>query len=498
MTDPDNKITTVTLDPATGDRLAVVDPLGDRTTWAHNPSTGFVESMVTPRGNKVGGSPTVFRTVYTNDAYGRVTQGKEPLWSSAAPAAHQTSRTFDLDGNLRTVTDGTGNLSTYTYDPAGQLRSVKRPDDTTVSTSYDADGNMDAQVDGKLKATTYGYDPLGRLAFQADPLGRRTDFAYYPGGQLKTRQDPGGSCAAVPVAGCTTWSYNDADQPLTTTYSDGTTPNITGTLYDGVGRRTQVQRLVGGSTRTASYGWDSLGRMTSSTDEAGAVVGYEYNLRNLPTKTTYPGAPTRAVTRTWDDAGRATTVQDWLGHTTTYAPDEDSHIVSASTPVGAAAQVDTYGWDNNGQLASSTFKTGATLLGSLSYNRDGKGRLASEVPNPGGWGGRTHTYDYTRLDQLKTADGAGFGYDPADNLTGQANGAAQAFDDANQLCATSATGGPGTCAAPAGGTTTFGYDVRGNRTVQRPAAGPGVGYAWNQANQLTKTEPVNAPAGQGA
>lgn len=217
-----------------------------------------------------------------------------------------------------------------------------------------ADGNVAAQVDGNQKATTYDYDAHGRLRFQADPLGRRTDFTYYPGGQLKTKQDPGGNCSAVPATGCTAWSYNDADQPLTTIYSDGTTPNITGTVYNATGRRIQVQRLVAGVTKTASYRWDSLGRMTSSTDEAGATVAYEYNLRSLPTKTTYPGSSTKTVTRTWDDAGRAKAVQDWLSHTTTYTPDEDSHIVAATTPVGTLNQVDTYAWDNNGELASST------------------------------------------------------------------------------------------------------------------------------------------------
>ena len=495
MVDPDNKTWAYHYNAA-GQVDATTDPAGNKTTWAYNPATGFLESTVTARGNKAGANPAEFRTLFTNDVYGQVRQVKDPLWSATDPVAHQATRTYDRDRNLLTVSDGAANTTEHTYDAAGQLTSTKRPDTTVVATDYDLDGNMVAQVDGNQQATTYDYGAQGRLAFQTDPLGRRTDFAYYPGGQLRTKQDPGGACAATPAVGCTTFTYTAAGQPLTVTYSDGTTPNITATVYDANGRRTQVQRNVNGATKTAYTKWDSLGRMVSSTDEAGATVGYEYNLRDLPTKTTYPGG-TKTVTRTWDNAGRPATVQDWLGHTTTYTTDEDSNIVSASTPVGSVSQVDTYGWDKAGQITSTTFKTGTAVLASLAYGRDGKGRLTSETPNPGGWGGRTRAYDYTKLDQLKTAEGSPFAYDTADNLTRQDSGAIHGFDAANQLCFTSTTGSAGTCGAPPAGSTSYTYDTRGNRTTQRPAAGPGVAYTWNQANQLTKTEPVAPAAGSG-
>lgn len=37
--------------------------------------------------------------------------------------------------------------------------------------------------------------------------------------------------------------------------------------------------------------------------------------------------------------------------------------------------------------------------------------MGNETPNPGGWGGRIDTHDYSRLDQVNTADGAPLAYD---------------------------------------------------------------------------------------
>jgi YD repeat-containing protein len=64
--------------------------------------------------------------------------------------------------------------------------------------------------------------------------------------------------------------------------------------------------------------WDSLHRLTSYTNGAGAQIQYGYNLRNLRTAMTYPG--TFSVTRGYDDAGRLTSVQDWLSNTTSFLP----------------------------------------------------------------------------------------------------------------------------------------------------------------------------------
>jgi YD repeat-containing protein len=69
-------------------------------------------------------------------------------------------------------------------------------------------------------------------------------------------------------------------------------------------------------TGTTTNNWDSLGRLTSSTNGAGATVGYGYDLAGRITSITYPGT-TGIVKRGYDEAGHLTDVTDWAGHTTT-------------------------------------------------------------------------------------------------------------------------------------------------------------------------------------
>jgi hypothetical protein len=78
-----------------------------------------------------------------------------------------------------------------------------------------------------------------------------------------------------------------------------------------------------------------------------------------------------------------------------------------------------------------------------------------------------HSYSYSQLNQLQNVSSlvTAFGYDHAHNLVKLANGAAQGFGAANQLCwSTPATPSRSpTCSAPPAGATTYGYDSRGNR-----------------------------------
>ena len=59
----------------------------------------------------------------------------------------------------------------------------------------------------------------------------------------------------------------------------------------------------------------------------------------------------------------------------------------------------------------------------------------------------------------------------ADNLTKLAVGTLQAFDTADQLCATAATAITSCTTTPAG-TTKYAHDARGNRTTVAPPSDP--------------------------
>ena len=183
------------------------------------------------------------------------------------------------------------------------------------------------QKDGKNNAIqTYAYDNLAHVATVTDALNNVTTYVYDAYGNVLSKQDPGGNCSAQPATGCTTYSYDAANQLIGISYSDGVTPNVSGITYDGTGQRMRMSDGTG----TSSWGWDSLHRMVSYTNGNGAQIQWQYNLRNQATTITYPGSLN--VTRGYDSAGRWTSVQDWNANTTNFAYDADSNLTTETFP----------------------------------------------------------------------------------------------------------------------------------------------------------------------
>jgi YD repeat-containing protein len=334
-------------------------------------------------------------------------------------------------------------------------------------------------------------DAQGRLTSVTDALNRTTALGYDAAGNLVSKADPGGSCPASGTGtACTRFAYDAAGQRTGITYSDGTTPNVTFTYRANGQRATMVD-----GTGTTTYVYDSLGRLTSSTDGAGAAVTYGYNLRDLLTTIGYPGLGT--VTRAWDDAGRIDTVTDWASRVFDYSHDANGNVTDIAFPSGTG-NIDTFTYDHADRMASSVHKQGTTTLASLDYGRDLAGQLTSVDQT--GLPGSDQTYGYSALDQLCYAAPSGtgtcsspptgattYGYDAADNLMATATAATQRFDAANQLCWSSTAASTNACGTPPTGATTYSFDTRGNRTATTPSTATATTYTYDQANRLSGT-----------
>ena len=322
---------------------------------------GWVMSSVAPKGNVPGAAAAQFTTTLTRNNYGQVLTAKDPLWVSTNPTAHIATNVYDADGNLTSATDGANNTAGTTYDAAGQIIKVTRPDSTTLQNSYYPDGTLRTQTDGRGKVTTYTYDPLRHLASIKDPLNRTTSYVVDAVGNTKQKIDPAGSCAA-PATGCTTFTYDAADRPSGILYSDGTTPGVT-YGYDNIDRRTSMSDGTGLST----YVYDTLDRLTSHTS-SGNTVGYGYDRNDNLTRITYPGSLT--VTRTYDDANRFVSVTDWLAKTTRFTYDPNSNQTSTVYGNGVTS-VDTF--DRADQLTN--INVGKGTKATFGYTRNGNGSL---------------------------------------------------------------------------------------------------------------------------
>ncbi len=402
------------------------------------------------------------------------------------------SRSYDADGNLKSVTDANGHRTEYVYDAADQLTQVIRADESPLVNEYWPDGQLKAQNDTSgTRTALYDHDSQGRLMSVTDAINRTTTFAYDAAGNLASKADPGGNCPPTgPGTGCTRYSHDPAGQLTAVNYSDGTTPNVQYSYWPSGQRASMID-----GTGTTIHNYDSLGRLTSTTDGAGATVTYGYDLRNQLTTLNYPGLG--AVTRGWDDAGRIDTITDWAGRVFDYTHDRNGNITAIAYPAGSGNS-DTFTYDHAGRMTSSQYKQGGTTLASLSYGRDPNGQLTSISPS--GLPGGDHTYGYTALDQLcydapsgsgscdsPPVGGVNYSYDPADNLIATPTAATQRFDGANQLCWTSVANSANSCATAPVDAAVFTHDNRGNRISKTPPSGPATTYSYDQANRLTAT-----------
>lgn len=495
--DPNQQVWKRTNDATFGYPQDTTDPLEKVTLYGYDTATGWLTTMVSPKGKAAGVTlscmpPAEGCTKFVHDAWGRVTLTTDGN-------GHQTTSAYDKNGNLDDVTDGEGNFTNYIYDDANQLERVDRPGPTDTETTYWKDGRVRETFDGADKKTAYAYDHQGRLRTVTDPKNRVTIYGYDPAGNLVSKADPGGTCPATPWTGtlaltpanqCTVMRYDDADRLSSVTYSDGATPNVSYTYYDN-GERKSMTDGIG----TSSWEYDDLRRLTYSRDSAGREVRYGYllpdgvthNLRDPANTITY--APNQVLKRAFDKAGRMTSVTDWLtpANTTSFHPDADSNVDEITFPA-ASGLVDTYSFDKAGQLSTITNASSGATRSSLTYVRD-KNDQVKTVSSTGA-PAENHSYTYSPLNQLEGVDGTAYAYDSADNLKTLLSGKTQAFDDANQLCWTGT--GTTTCDIPPPGATTYQHDSRGNRTRKVEPTGATTAYDWDQANRLTKVAAVGS------
>jgi YD repeat-containing protein len=447
---------------ADGNLTQVVSPTSSKATFSYD-SLGRVTRTVAPRGNVAAVDPDRFATTMEYDAASRVT--RTTVANGTTPIV--TTVTYDRNGNQTSVRNADGKTTAYTYDVAGQLTSIRRPDGSTLASAYWPDGTLARQVDGAGHTTSYTSDPLGRSASVTDPLGRVTTYSYDALGNVATKKDPANQT--------TRFAHDPAGQLRSVTYSDNTIPRATYTRNPAC----LASMLVDG-TGTSTWTYDSLGRMLTQTDGAGAKVSYGYDLRGAVTSVGYPSLG--IISRAYDASGQLRSVTDWGGRRVTFDYDPDGNLTRIGRPNGVAS---TYTYDDPGRIRTIAHASSTTTLARFTYARTAAGLLLSTAT--AGIAAPTESYSYNALEQLTRAGAASYSYDKADNLAMNAAGAAQVFDAANELCWVGTTSSTTrSCATPVAGVTTYRSGARGNRIERKvPGASPvTTSYGYDQENLL--------------
>ncbi|HVI56034.1 MAG TPA: RHS repeat-associated core domain-containing protein [Luteibacter sp.] len=352
-------------------------------------------------------------------------------------------------GDIRTVTDALGHVTTYV--------------------SYDAAGRVTRSTDANGTVTDTTYTPRGWIATRTVG-GAKTTFDYMPYGAVANIQDPDGVTL--------TYSYDQAHR--LTKVTNNLNESVVFTL-DAAGNITNetVTNASGATVRARSQKFDALGRLTAMID------GLNNTILHADTASSYDANGEMVLSsdangiqrqRGLDPLRRlVSTVQNYSGSdaatkntANTIAYDAMDHVVGITDP-GALNTLYTYdGLGNRTSLQSPDTGTSNDTFdaaGNRLTHKDAKGVVA------------TSNYDaLNRRVSLSYVDAtlnASYKYDEANSLTG---------------CAASSPIGRLTRIVENAVTTTYCYDGRGNVIQKKQLQGTTTDvttYAYTLGDRLT-------------
>ena len=427
----------VTTYDANGNATSIVDPLNRTTTATYN---ALNEPLTTT-------DPTGRVSTFTYDTAGNLLTTK--VVKTESPAQDQVT-TFTYGdttkpGDVTKVTDPAGNFTSFTYNAYGDITSVVDPLGNKATVAYNTPvslgwkmsevaprGNVSGATASQF-TTIYEYDAMGRNTAVKDPLwvstaptARRSTATYDANGNVLTSTNGDNKT--------TSFAYNAANELLTTTRPDGSTEKST--FWPDGSLKTQVD---GKNNTVASYAYDALGQLSTTTDALNRATSYSYdqvgnvlgkasqggNCGTTPVGCTrytydagdqlktvvYSDGVTPNVTYNYDNLGRRTSMVDGTG-TSTYSYDSLGRLTSTTNGAGA---VMAYGYDRLGNQTSITYPNNQVVT--KTYDAAGRNTTITD------WNAKTST----------------FTYDADSNITNAANGngtaAASTFDRAGQLTA---------------------------------------------------------------
>ena len=407
---------------------------GDATTSYTYDQLGRSVTTVTPDGNATGADRSAFTSTQAYDALDRPTVATGPLVNAES----------FVPGTRSTTPLATRPVTTVGYNTFDEATSVQDPRGVVTTATYDASGQQTAVTNSAYTDPRTGSTTTPTVTTAYDVLGRVTGTTTDPGGLNLTTGSTYDQLGRIveqrgPAVGGSTptsqFSYDLDGELLSSTSPTGSRTEAT---YDDAGRRitaTQVERFPVPTALTTTFGWDDAGNQITSTQPNGGVTKALYNAAGETLRVT-------------DPAGLVTsTDHDGLGRPSRTTRPDGTALSTAYDTAGNAVGDSLI--DTNGAVTGTAYTT-YDLEGRIVAATD---RVATAAEAP------AHTTSFT--------------YDPAGNLVKQVE----------------------PVAAGSTVTSTFGYDVAGNRTRFTNGKGVPVYSTYNVLGQAESTvEPPTATA----
>ena len=211
------------------------------------------------------------------------------LWKRTTHDNDETILTYDIMGNIETVTNGRGHTTQYTYDLLNRVETVTEASVRTVTYEHDSHGNIVEVTHPTGLKTSYVYDDHGNVLKISSPDSGVTLNTYDANGRLYTSTDANGVTKV--------YHYDALGRLLSIDYPDD--PDaiflwdtaMTGRLYsarngysslsfgyDNQGNISTQTLEISGRTFRLSYEYDNTGRITAMTLPGGRRVEYELDV----------------------------------------------------------------------------------------------------------------------------------------------------------------------------------------------------------------------------
>jgi len=332
----------------------------------------------------------------------------------------------DLRGQLSAVIDGRGNTYALNWDNTlEQVRRITGPQGVSITFDYDERGNVtgvddrgqvisyiynaldlvDTQIDATGAAISYTYDTAGNLRSIADSPAdspqRATRFDYDELDQLVSRISPGGLVSMYSTI------VNEAGE-IVRRERDPIGRSIT-RKYDALGRLREYTIVEGDFQQVFRINYNLLNRPVSIEEVDGQSLTLEYDLLGQVLAASVQDSRTQFA---YDLRGNLIQVTSPGGQVIRYTYDPLDNITQVDLPGEAEAPL-RYEYDESSNLLRST--NAANLV--TTYVYDALNQLL-EVEDPEG---NTESYTYDLRGNLQTLIDArdtprNFAYDAMDRL----------------------------------------------------------------------------------